>query len=148
MRNFDSSNIVLNDKVHLLSISSTSAIFTEVDRNILNARKHPFTCIAQTNPTTKLIILPIKVFYNLVDKIDITDRKVVWMFHTERCGSTAWVQAFNCLPAWITFAEPQAMLYSIKYGDHGHHSAESLSKTCEFRRMVIAYIKVHNTPCS
>lgn len=140
---FDSASIVLSDRVHLLSITSKAATFTEVDRDILNAREHSFTCMAQTNHTKKLIILPSKVFYDLVDKIDVTDRNVVWMLHTTRCGSTAWVQAFNALPGWTTFAEPQAMLYSIMYGDHGHHDAESLSKTEEFKRLAVAYIKIH-----
>ena len=99
--------------------------------------------MSQIHHTAKLIIVPIKVFYGLADKIEAEKTNVVWMFHTSRCGSTAWVQALHSLPGWTVFSEPHCMLYSIMYGDHGHYSAESFSKTQEYKQMVIAAIKMH-----
>ncbi|XP_067942614.1 uncharacterized protein [Watersipora subatra] len=140
---FAPADIVLDNRVHLLSVTSKTATFTEVDSDILDSRKHPFIWLAQIRRCTRLIVLPVQSFYKLVDKIDVEDRKVVWLFHTTRCGSTAWVQAFNSIPGWVAFSAPQALHYSIVHGDHGYSCAESFSKTEEYRRILIATITVY-----
>ncbi|XP_067940921.1 uncharacterized protein [Watersipora subatra] len=140
---FAPAEIVLDSRVHLLSITSKKATFTQVDCDIPNVRSHPFTWLVQTKQTTHLIVLPIQVFYDLVKNIDVNDRKVVWMFHTARCGSTAWAQVFNQLPGWTVFSEPQVMFYSVLYGDHGYCSAESFSKSVTYRKMLEATVKMY-----
>ncbi|XP_067942489.1 uncharacterized protein [Watersipora subatra] len=140
---FAPADIVLDSRVHLLSVTSKTATFTEVDSDILDSRKHPFIWSAQVKRCTRLIVLPVQSFFKLVDKIDVEDRKVVWLFHTTRCGSTAWVQAFNSIPGWVAFSAPQALVYSVVHGDHGYNSAESFSKTEEYRRILIAIITMY-----
>lgn len=74
---FAPADIVFGERVHLLSITSQAVTFTEVDRDISDVREHPFTFMSQNNFATRLIILPSKKFFSLVDDIDVEDRNVV-----------------------------------------------------------------------
>ncbi|XP_067948367.1 uncharacterized protein [Watersipora subatra] len=136
-------DIVLNRRIHLFSVNSKKAAFVELNCDLFNVKAHPLNFLTQTNHAIRLIILPIKAFNELVDSIDVGDRNVVWMFHTTRCGSTAWVQVFNSLPGWTVYSEPLAMMYSIAFGDHGYSSAESFSKSPIFTRLAVSVIKLY-----
>lgn len=74
---FAPANIILRDKVRLLQIGSSMASFTEHDCDILNVRKFPLAFMGQIKTCKRLIHLPIKIFYDYVDKLNIEDRKVV-----------------------------------------------------------------------
>ncbi|XP_067949024.1 uncharacterized protein [Watersipora subatra] len=134
---------VLNKKVHLFSVTSKSATFMELDCDLFNIKEHPLSGHAQNNHAIRLIVVPIKVFNDLVDSIDVGDRNVVWMFHTTRCGSTAWVQVFNSLPGWTVYSAPFPMRYTLTFGDHGYSSAESFSKSPVFTRLAVSVIKLY-----
>lgn len=133
---------VLKNGVHLLSVLKSRAIFIEVNKDILNLNKFPLTCLAQEELARKLIILPIGYLNSIVDKIDISGRRVVWMFHTMRCGSTAWAQVFNSIPGWTVISEV-ICLNSISLHEHQHSSVKSFSKTMEYRHRVRAMIKLY-----
>lgn len=142
--NFTTADIVLESCVHLLSIDREKATFLQVDEdcNLFNSRQYPIAFMAQTQLAKKVIILPIRYFNKIVDEIDISNRKVVWMFHTERCGSTAWVQAFNSLSGWTVFSELQTVRHTCIFGDNNHSSIQGFSKTAEYRRYMTAIIKM------
>ena len=139
---FAPANIIFSDDVHLLGINSQAATFTKVDCNILNVREHPFFFMAQNMHASKLIILPIDVFYDLIDKTEVPVKKVVWMFHTFRCGSTAWAQAFNSLPGWTVFAEPQALSYRCLFSGHQFSSVQQFSRTETYKKYAVACIQM------
>lgn len=142
---FAPAEVVLRKGVHLISIQSNRAIFMQVDEDVdlFNPKLYPITSLAQTQLAKFMIILPIGYFNDLVDQIDISDRKVVWMFHTTRCGSTTWVQIFNSLPNWTVFSELQTLPYTHLFGDKNYLTIHKFSKSPEFRHFVISYVKMH-----
>lgn len=142
---FAPASIILKPGVHLVAIDQEKATFIQVDEDccLFNPRLYPITFFAQTDLAKNLIILPIGYLNDITEKIDISDRKVVWMFHTGRCGTTAWVQAFNSLPGWTVFSELQALRGICLFGGQKQTSVESFSKTPEFRRLALAMIKLY-----
>lgn len=149
-KRFAPANIALEKGVHLLSINETKATFIQVDEDcdLFNPRLYPITSLGQTQHAKYLIILPIGYFNEILQNVDIESKRVVWMFHTARCGSTAWVQVFNSLPQWTIFSELQTLQYTWLFNQQHHSSVESYSKSPEFRKHAIAFIKMylHHVP--
>lgn len=145
---FTTADIALKKGVHLMGITKETAIFLQVEDNcdLYNPKSNPIISMCQTAKASRMIILPISCFYTIADKIDISDRKVVWMFHTLRCGSTAWAQAFNSLPHWTVISEPPALTYTLQFGGHIDHLKDSIktfSTTPEFKKLVKAIVKMN-----
>lgn len=145
---FIGADVILKKGVHLLGITKETAIFLQVDDDcdLFNPRINPIVSASQTANASRMIVLRIGDFNRIVDKVDISDRKVVWMFHTARCGSTTWVQIFHSLPGWTVFSEPQAMAYTCCFGNHIDHqntSIQRFSKSQTFKNLVKSIIKIY-----
>lgn len=140
---FSPAEVIFRENVHILYINSKQAAFIEVDESvdIMNVRKHPIFFLAQNEHAKKLIILPLQVFEDLVEKLDVSDRKVVWFFHSTRCGSTAWAQVFHALPNWTVYSEPQCIYYTSLYSDHGFPSVQQFAESDLYSRYVTLMIK-------
>ena len=143
---FAPASIILKSNVHLLSIASDIVQFIELDPdvNILDVTKNPILLIAQTQQAKKIIALPRKVFDKLVFDFDIGEHEVVWLFHTNRCGSTLWAQIFHTVPGWTIISETQVLGYSLSYSSSLHTAnIDSYAKTEEFEEMIVSYIKAY-----
>mgnify|MGYP001796051762 FL=1 len=115
--------------------------------DIFNIRKNPIFFLSQTNNAKEIIIIPRAIFDRVVEDIDVTDRDVVWLFQTFRCGSTIWSQIFGSLPGFSVISETQTLFYSIiEYTDV--HDMQQFSKTAEYEKMALATIKwyISSTP--
>lgn len=141
---FAPAEYVLRKNVFLLGVEDDVAKFVELDPDIdlFNIRKYPIFYMIQTFCTKRMIILPLKDFYDLVDSIDTSDRNVVWLFHTLRCGSTVWSQVFAALPKWKVISEAQCMIYTLLQCRNILNISE-FAKTEEFEKIVVATIKMH-----
>ena len=137
-------DIIRKKNVTLLRVSETEAVFSELDptMNLLDVRKHPIFFIPQTYQCRRIIRIPSWAFQQAVDKIDITDRRVVWMFNTQRCGSTTWAQIFSALPNWTVLSEPQVFYQSIVNGYSGN-DIPLFTETTEFEAMLTGIIKFY-----
>ena len=141
---FEPASIIDEENVHLLALSNDEATFLRVraDLEIFNIRKNPIFFLAQTMNAKEMITLPRNVYNKMVEQIDISDREVVWLFQTVRCGSTVWAQIFGSLPSFMVISESQVMYHSIAF-----HSDmlnfQQFTRTKEYEDMVIAMIKSH-----
>lgn len=143
---FTTASIVLRPNVHLLSIEKDIAKFVEVDPavDILNVKKNPILLIAQTIHAKKIIILPRRIFDDMVSEFDTEENNVVWLFHTSRCGSTLWAQIFQTVPGWTIISETQVMSHSFCHASgFDELDIDSFAKTKQFEDMVVAYIKCY-----
>lgn len=146
---FSPASTIKDKDVHLFYLSSTSAAFIRIgpDVDIFNIRKNPIFFLAQTNNARELITVPRAVFDRMADEVDISERDVVWLFQTIRCGSTIWSQIFNSLPEFSVISETQTLFYSIvEYTNV--HNVQQFTKTPEYEKMALANIKwyIASTP--
>ena len=141
---FGPTNIVLKKNVHLLRIEKDRVMFMETDPavDLLDVRKYPLLQFSQAHYTKNVIIISRREFNGMLDDINIDNRKVVWMFHTTRCGSTLWSQIFNSLANWSIISESQALHNSLIFGQP-EYDIEAFSKTKTFEDLVVANIKWH-----
>lgn len=141
---FSAADIIFKKNVHLLSLSKSTATFVELDETIgaYDTRQYPILFLAQTQHTRRVIKLPMEEFYRIADQLNVSDHQVVWMFHSVRCGSTAWAQVFNSLPGWSVISDSQSLYVTISYClDTADMS--SFSRTAEYSRMAQAIIKMN-----
>ena len=140
---FADKSIVLRSNVQLISYEEEEVKFLELDptADVLNVRKNPILLVAQLMFTDRVIILPRSIYDEMMEKfVDNRDKKVVWMFHTARCGSTLWAQIFYQLPNWTVFSESQTMFYSVLYA-RNEVNYQAFSKTKMYESIVLAYIR-------
>lgn len=128
----------------MISIEDDVAKFVEVDSesDLLNPRKYPLFSVGLSENIQKFIIIPRQDFDRIVAGVDESDREVVWMFHTMRCGSTLWSQIFYSLPEWDVISESITLCYSVFHGRQ-ECDLEQFSKTVCYENMVEAWIKMY-----
>lgn len=139
---FAPASIVQDENVHLLSIGSDIVRFTKVapTLDILNLRKNPIFFLAQTMNAKQIIVLPRKIYDTMMESVDVSDREVVWLFHTIRCGSTVWSQIFDSLPGWTVLSETQTMFQSvITY--QTNYNIQAVAETEDYEKMTLLMIK-------
>ena len=109
--------------------------------NMLDAKKFPLLLLALPRQAQRMIRIPVKRFYQMVEELDISDRQVVWMFHTWRCGSTVYSQMFNSLPGWTTISEHPGFFTSIYYNCPNKSQLSKFANTTTYKNFVIAMVK-------
>ena len=143
---FKNADIVLQPHIHLLSIEDDQARFIEFDKDIgmevLNTRKYPLLISAQVSKAKKIINVPRNDFDEIVSGLEIGQGDVVWLFHSARCGSTAWSQIFNALPNWTVISESFTHVYNMICTETDFDLKE-LSETSRYEEMVVSLIKMH-----
>ena len=142
---FAPAKTVLRESVHFLGFEKDSVKFMEFDpeADMFNLRKNPILFISQTALVKKLIILPLHVFEDLLaEAYTEKNTKVVWCFHTIRCGSTVWSQMFAALPKWVAYSESQSMFYNV-LRSRNTVDVSAFAKTEEYEKMVVATVKMH-----
>lgn len=139
---FAPADVVLQSNVMLLEIGAQNTTFVEVDSssNVLNVRKYPFFSRGLVSLCERVIDIPNKYFYDLVDQIDVSGREVVWLSSTGRCGSTAWCQIFNSLPGWSVISESHVPFASLIRIFDNYRSIAEFSTTPHFEKMVKAIV--------
>ena len=132
------------DRISLYSISyeTQAAYLVEFDDGLeqYNTIKHPIMHYSQRKHARNLYIVPLDVFYLFTNKLDTTARKLVWMTHVGRCGSTVWSQIFNELPRWGVISEPHFFLHTLTH-DFSHLNMETMSSSEEVSKMAVAGFK-------
>ncbi|KAF6033514.1 hypothetical protein EB796_008176 [Bugula neritina] len=90
----------LQKHVTLMTVTDKEAIFsvTNESEDVLNVRNWPFLFLAQLPTAKYLLIMPISSMIKLGEELGDPKAKVIWIYHTGRCGSTAMSQVFNSLP--------------------------------------------------
>jgi len=130
----------MKPNVMLYCLTADTAYFIQYDEgdNLFDTRKYPIIFLSQTMIAKRFIRLPRDDFLNFTQYINVDQVNVVWMFHSVRCGSTAYSQVFNALPGWITMSEPQS-LGSIF--DTQGDQALFFVKSAEFKTVAEAIVK-------
>lgn len=141
---FTTTDILFKKNIHLLSLSKTEATFVELNEGIdaYNTRQYPILFLVQTQYARRVMKVPIDIFYKLANQLDVSDRHVVWMFHSVRCGSTAWAQVFNSLPGWSVISDSQSLYVTVSYC-LDTPDMSSFAHTVEYSRMAQAIIKMN-----
>ena len=143
---FIQTEAVLRPHIYPVYISEDVARFIELDQQmsseILNTRKHPIRSHALTANAVKVIDVPRKDLDRIVSQLPDDRRRVVWMFHTTRCGSTVWSQIFNSLPDWTVFSEPDTHFYRMIYLE-SDFDYEKLTQTKQYEDMVVSSIQLY-----
>lgn len=136
---FTSHDILRLRNVMLYSLTADSAYFVRIDEkeDILNPRKHPFVFLSLPMLAQDLLRMPIFDFIQFTRSIDVNHINVVWMFHTNRCGSTAYAQVFNALPDWTTISEVQPLFAMFET----HTNILEYMKSSEFESLTEAMVK-------
>lgn len=140
---FVPSKIVFDKHVFLLTVSDESAVFLACEEDITDTRRFPFLPTAQKEMARKLIALPTTIFYPMMENVEtrLNEKRVVWLFHTDRSGSTAWTQMFNSLPDWTVYATLQGWYgYLI---NRKIKNIEDAVKSEKYESFVVALIKHH-----
>lgn len=110
------------------------------DADVYNTKKYPFVHYGQKRDAVYAYVVPLARFYRYVDTLDVIDRRVVWIHHSFRCGSTIWAQIFHDLPGWTVISEnlfhPHTMIGELPVDE-----AFEFSKSGEFRQMALAGFK-------
>ena len=91
---FENPEYLLSDNVSLYSVTKTKAIFIEVngDINVSNSDFGVFFRQAQFAHAWKIIIVPMRVFHKMADRIGAPEGKLIFVSQTSRCGSTLLTQ--------------------------------------------------------
>ncbi|KAF6033515.1 hypothetical protein EB796_008177 [Bugula neritina] len=102
----------LQKNITLMTVTDTEAIFSISDENedIYDVRKWIFVAASQSVTTKYLLIMPISSMVKLGEELGDPKTKVIWIYHTGRCGSTALCQVFNALPDVVSISEPNCVL--------------------------------------
>ncbi|KAF6033324.1 hypothetical protein EB796_008370 [Bugula neritina] len=105
----------LQKHITLMTVTDKEAIFSihDPDEDVLDVRKYPFLSLAQPTKTNYLLIMPISSMIKLGEELGDPKAKVIWIYHTGRCGSTAMSQVFNSLPDVVSISEPLC-LFSLE----------------------------------
>ena len=103
--------------LHCISLEQRKAYFVEMSdgSNPYNTRRFSIQFVSQRELGKYLYALPLDQFYQYVEGLDLSQRRVVWLFHSARCGSTVWAQVFNELPNWGVVSECNFLLHSLMY---------------------------------
>ena len=141
---FTSSEVILQSHVHLLCIDEEVVKFIEFDEvvgsELFNTRKYPILPMAHMENAKRMIHVTRSDFDRIVDAVETSQREVVWMFHTGRCGSTVCSQIFNALPDWTVISENEAHIYTMS---HSNYDIQEFCKTEHYEQMVVAWIKMY-----
>eukprot|EP00092_Neocalanus_flemingeri_P066508 GFUD01081030.1.p1 GENE.GFUD01081030.1~~GFUD01081030.1.p1 ORF type:complete len:379 (-),score=73.03 GFUD01081030.1:141-1277(-) len=98
-----------------------------------------FSTVEQFNKARYLILVPIRDLYKIVETTNSTqNKKILFLQHTDRCGSTLVTAMFKRLPDMQVFSVPES-LYSAYYLYHVH-KAVSLD---QYKNMVRAAVSIH-----
>ena len=86
-----------NIALHCLSMDTKSAHFVEFKDgdDPYDVRKYPLLQFSQKAHSKYLYIMPLDEFFTYCDSQDVASRRVVWLNHSVRCGSTLWCQIFH-----------------------------------------------------
>ena len=126
-----------------MSLASGIVEFVELadDVDPYNVRKSPLLGVLQLAKTKQIFRMPLKDVVERGKNLDVGDKKVVWMLHSTRCGSTAWIQIFASLPDWTAISEPQLFnnMYMNEFVEEG---IEEGCRTETFKDMVEAFYKI------
>ncbi|KAF6019417.1 hypothetical protein EB796_022264 [Bugula neritina] len=109
--NFVHPNYALQKHITLMTVTDKEAIFSiqgECD-DVLNVRKWPFLNVGHPTTAKHLLIMPISSMIKLGEELGDPKAKVIWIYHTARCGSTAMSQVFNSLPDVVSISEPNCL---------------------------------------
>ena len=84
--------------------------------------------------------VPLDVFLQHTESIDVSRRRIVYLHHSYRCGSTLFSQMFQDLPGWKVVSENQYLLAMLtrEVGD-----VASFSQTDLYKKLVVSGIKYH-----
>ena len=104
--------------------------------------QHPLLHYSQRTLAKQLYVVPLEVFYRLSDGVDISSRRIVWMNHHGRCGSTVWSQIFNDLPEWGVVSETHYLINTMIF-DFRERDIHVLVSSPDFIRMAVAGFKYY-----
>lgn len=140
---FSPASVVLKPNVQLISYEEHQVKFIELDpdSDALNVRKNPSLLMVQTFHTQRVIFLPRRVYDDMLGRVSKdTETKVVWLFHSARCGSTLWAQIFYALPKWTVFSESQTVFCSAVHA-RTDKDFMAFTKTKMYEKIVVSYIR-------
>lgn len=107
-----------------------------------NVRKYPLLVVSQKCYSRYVYIVQLDDFIKYCDTLDVASRRIIWMSHSVRCGSTLWGQIFNSLPDWGVVSESMfavhTLLHERSFGDLATYGASA-----EFGELVMAGFKFH-----
>lgn len=131
-----------NISLYCLSIHHDIACFVEFKGgdNPFNCRKYPLLFVAQKEFSLHVYIMPLPLFLQFTNRLDEQSRRVVWMFHSARCGSTVWSQVFNALPGWGVISE-SVYMSNIIIHETGTGDVLSVTSTKQFKALALSGLK-------
>ena len=141
---FASTEILLESSVLLQEVGEEWVSFIEVPDidDVFNIRKNPFYYEYAPGQCKRLLEIPRRLFDDFVEGIDVSDKEVVWMFHTGRCGSTLWCQVFYNLPGWSVISENETLSMSMENMFGSYKGLVDFASSPDFEKLVVAIIKV------
>ena len=151
-RNFITSHVcflhpeyALQKHIVLLTVSKAHAIFCVPPKHVdvYDTRKFPFLFISALFAAEYLLVVPIASFNRLAESMPDNKAKVLWIYHTGRCGSTALAQAFNSLPDALTISEPYSYVSLLHTFNDGKYNLKMNEK---FRRLFRNVVRVSLKP--
>lgn len=80
------------------------------DENVHDTRKYPFLFLGLPACSKQLVAMPLRDFVKLAKKVGSPKCQISWIFHLNRCGSTAVVQALNSVPGLTVLSESRFWL--------------------------------------
>ena len=130
--------------LHSVSLDTKSAYFVEFNEgdNPYNVRKYSLLQVSQKAHSKYLYIMSLDDFISYCDSLDVAWRRVVWLSHSARCGSTLWGQIFNALPDWGVVSESSFADHILIY-ERPTEDLIAYSKSSEFGRIAVAGFKFH-----
>jgi len=113
--NFIHPERVLQSDCSLYLVTETDAVFVKVPSEIdlEDVIKHPFYMESQYHHATELIVMPICSLIELSQQCKMP-KNTIWLYNTNRCGSTAMAQMFHTVPNCSVYAETQAVESHIR----------------------------------
>ena len=132
--------------LHSVSLDTKSAYFVEFNDgdDPYNVRKYSLLQLSQKAHSKYLYIMSLDNFISYCDSLVVASRRVVWLSHSARCGSTLWGQIFNALPDWGVVSESSFADHILIY----ERLTEDLiiySESSELGRMAEAGFKFHGS---
>ncbi|XP_067930164.1 uncharacterized protein [Watersipora subatra] len=109
----------LQRHIAILSVSKEYVLFSvpRRDVDVYDMNRWSFLFDAVFEEAEYILVMPTVSFNKLASSIPPTKAKVLWIYHTGRCGSTALAQVFNSLPDAVAMSEPMtftALLHSFR----------------------------------
>ena len=108
-QHFADPKIILNENVTLYALTEQEAVFVDTGDVTLMKAQPGWLYLFQQDSSNKLITMPLDVFMEMSEKIDLPSCPVIHIANHTRCGGTLMSRIFQSMPRALVLAEPQAL---------------------------------------